>query len=141
MRPRSRTPFAPAIQHADHTFLTKHLWQADRKLLFLKPEFFAVPGLGRHPPAERSLVLFGAYFLELEERLAEFLDEFEYVLSHLHWSRVHAHLRGHRTGAFEFSWKALHEDHAARDVPTREWEFEGPRSVEILHDGTGVTKE
>jgi hypothetical protein len=121
--------------------LRKHLWRAERKLLFLKPEFFAVPGLGRQPATERSLVLFGAHFLKLEERFGELLGEFEYVLGHLHWSRVHAHLRAHRAGTFELSWRAIYKYNAARDAPTREWEFEGPRSIEILHDGTGATKE
>ncbi len=134
IRPSYRIPFAPTTRHEDYAYLTKQLWRGDRALFFLKPEFFAVPGLGRAPAAERALVLFGGNFVELEERFPQFLDEFEYVLSHLHWGRVHAHLRGRRSGSFEFSWTATRDDLDAT-IATRQWDFAGPRAIEILHDG------
>src|SRR5262249_31008604 len=113
--------------HVDHAFLTKTLWRREPPTRFLRPSFFAVPGLGR-TSAVRNVALFGDEFVELEEHFDEFLEELEGVLRQLRWSQVHANLHGQRSGTHRFTWRATTNPERLRDDgPTQDWAFEGPR--------------
>ena len=133
MRHAQREGFA----QVDHAFLTKKLWQREPAPRFLRPCFFAVPVLG--PRARvRDLALFGDEFVQLEEHFDAFLDELESVLRELRWSQVRASLHGQRSGTQTFTWRArapTHPEGTWDDGPTQTWDFEGPRSIPLLHDG------
>lgn len=141
--PPVRNALTEPFAHVDHAFLTKKLWQRASAPTFLRPCFFAVPALG--PRARvRDLVLFGDEFIQLEEHFGAFLDELESVLRELRWSRVYASLHGQRSGTHTFTWRAGARPDApyvGDDGPTQTWDFEGPRSIPLLHAGPGRPRE
>ena len=128
IQPQRRMPFAPQVEHRDYVLLTKHLWTEEPQ--FLKREFFALQGLGRHPALERQLILLGGFFFDLEENFVAFLEEFENVLRRLHWYAVELHVRARRSAPADLSWTKAPQTPFSE--PTTAWEFRGPRILPVL---------
>jgi hypothetical protein len=135
IRPPRRVPFAPELDHRDFLLLTDKLWRRGATWRFLGPDFFSVPNLTRQRRSGARLVLFGGFFLELEEQFPSFLTEFESVLAQIHWLEVSAHLRATRTGAFDFTWTRRD------DVPSSPWNFVGLRHIPLPRPDDRTTPE